>query len=487
MVIYSELVQVQHPPDTPMPFYEPPGTTITDMRDAPKVTHLTAHLLERRNYTDVSDFAYADVRAISEELGKGQYSFSELVFFARNQLRLSCPNCDALNLLYSPERDHLGQGLPSPIECYYCDWKGSRTEVRAQQIANYITEIPGVGPATVDQLADAYGTVWRIVEADPNALAAQTRLSPEKAREVHTHLCETIHPELDPRDTEPDITSTLEAHRPKQRGMASLVDKVQCGTQLDEDDAEWFVKATVAFRDACPDPLRDRIRETTVEFDTVRKRIDALQEERRGMIRWTSEELENGEEIPVREFVGDRDRQNEINEELEDLQPQRKMLRETLSNELEAFFDEDEFRFETKKEAIVAARAIFDQELSTPIQGAKIARTLGCSKGYPSEFVLKEFESGSVVVPKEYVQKRTALSDVERREIIGRDDQSCVRCGDNRQLEVHHITPVSDDGTNDPENLATLCHSCHLDAHGGIMLSHDVIYDSRDEFWEWTA
>ena len=470
-----------------MPFYEPSDTTITDMREAPNVTHLTANLLESQNYTDISDFAYADVRAISEELGKGQYSLSDLVFFARNQLRLSCPNCDALNLLYSPERDHLGQGLPSPIECFYCDWEGPRTEVRAQQVANYVTELRGVGPATVDQLVDAYGTVWRIVEADPDDLAAQTRLSTEKAREVHAHLCETIHPELDPRDTEPDITSTLEAHWPNREDTGSLVDEVQRGTQLDEDDAEWFVKATVAFRDACPDQLRERICETTVEFDAVRERIETLQEERREMIQWTTEELENGEEIPVQEFIGDRDRQNEINEELEGLRPQQKALRETLSNELGAFFDEDEFRFETKKEAIVAVRAVFDQELNTPIQGVKIARTLGCSKGYPSEFTLEEFESESVVVPKEYVQKRTALSDVERREILERDNRSCVRCGDDQQLEIHHITPVSDNGTNDSENLATLCHSCHLDAHGGIMLSHDVIYDSRDEFWEWTA
>ncbi|WP_368411442.1 HNH endonuclease [Halocatena salina] len=48
------------------------------------------------------------------------------------------------------------------------------------------------------------------------------------------------------------------------------------------------------------------------------------------------------------------------------------------------------------------------------------------------------------------------------------------------------MIPVSDEDSNDPHNLAALCHACHLDTHGGTMLSHDVVYDSREAFWGWT-
>lgn len=471
-----------------MPFYEQPKTIVTDIREPKRIGPAMARLLEDQNLTDVSDLAYADVHAIAETLGKRGSGASEIVFFARNQFRLSCPECDALNLLYSPDRDHLGQGLPTPIECYYCEWEGSRTEVRAQQIANYVTEIQGVGPATADQLADAFGTVWRIVEAEPEELAEETRLSDKKATEVHAHLCENIHPELDPRDDESDQQPTIESHAPSEEDVELLVGEIQQRTQLDREDAEWYSKATCAFRAACPDDLQERVYKAAKELSKVRERINALKEERKEMHEWTTMDRGDGEEVPIREFAGDENRRDEISDKLHDeLTPRKNSLQQTISEELDRFYNCDEFRFDTKKEAIVAARAVFDQELSEPVQGVKIARKLGCSTGYPSEFVLEQFESGSAVIPKEYVRKRTTLSDAERRSILERDNRQCVRCDSSRELEVHHIIPVSDDGSNKPDNLATLCHACHLDAHGGIMLSHDVIYDSREDFWDWTA
>ena len=50
-----------------------------------------------------------------------------------------------------------------------------------------------------------------------------------------------------------------------------------------------------------------------------------------------------------------------------------------------------------------------------------------------------------------------------RREVLGRDRHRCQSpgCGRTRFLEVHHIVPRNQGGTNDPENLMTLCGSCH--------------------------
>ena len=47
-----------------------------------------------------------------------------------------------------------------------------------------------------------------------------------------------------------------------------------------------------------------------------------------------------------------------------------------------------------------------------------------------------------------------------RNIILKRDGHTCQRCGDKGN-EVNHIIPVTEGGTDDLENLETLCASCH--------------------------
>ena len=44
----------------------------------------------------------------------------------------------------------------------------------------------------------------------------------------------------------------------------------------------------------------------------------------------------------------------------------------------------------------------------------------------------------------------------------------CAACGecDREALEHHHLTPRSDGGTDEENNLVTLCYACHGKAHG---------------------
>lgn len=51
--------------------------------------------------------------------------------------------------------------------------------------------------------------------------------------------------------------------------------------------------------------------------------------------------------------------------------------------------------------------------------------------------------------------------------ILERDDSKCIRCGDNetKQLQIHHIIPVSYGGKDDIYNLITLCKHCHDYVH----------------------
>ena len=58
-----------------------------------------------------------------------------------------------------------------------------------------------------------------------------------------------------------------------------------------------------------------------------------------------------------------------------------------------------------------------------------------------------------------------ALSKKQRFEIFERDQFTCQYCGQTPPsvvLHVDHIYPVSQGGTDDPENLRTSCQSCNL-------------------------
>ena len=64
--------------------------------------------------------------------------------------------------------------------------------------------------------------------------------------------------------------------------------------------------------------------------------------------------------------------------------------------------------------------------------------------------------------------------------ILYRDKFTCQDCGeihtlkneygvpmpvDDGKVEIHHIVPVSEGGGDEPSNLVTLCHDCHMRRH----------------------
>jgi len=65
-------------------------------------------------------------------------------------------------------------------------------------------------------------------------------------------------------------------------------------------------------------------------------------------------------------------------------------------------------------------------------------------------------------------RNRAVIPAGVRREVLERDGYRCrsAGCGSARFLAVHHRTPREAGGTNDPENLVTLCASCHRAIHG---------------------
>lgn len=58
------------------------------------------------------------------------------------------------------------------------------------------------------------------------------------------------------------------------------------------------------------------------------------------------------------------------------------------------------------------------------------------------------------------------ITNQERKAIYRRDGYRCALCDSTRYLQIHHVVPRGQGGTDSPHNLITLCSDCHALAHG---------------------
>ena len=75
--------------------------------------------------------------------------------------------------------------------------------------------------------------------------------------------------------------------------------------------------------------------------------------------------------------------------------------------------------------------------------------------------------SCDATISKPGKRNTTTIPPKTRREVLSRDRHQCQApgCHRTRFLEVHHLTPRTKGGTNDPNNLVTLCSACHRLSH----------------------
>ena len=91
----------------------------------------------------------------------------------------------------------------------------------------------------------------------------------------------------------------------------------------------------------------------------------------------------------------------------------------------------------------------------------------------------------------------TSLSWQDAREaVLDRDDNQCRFCDAVSDLEVHHILPRRYEGPDHPENLVTVCQSCHGeleqltntifgaldDTRDGLQFDTDRVFEQRDGY-----
>lgn len=53
------------------------------------------------------------------------------------------------------------------------------------------------------------------------------------------------------------------------------------------------------------------------------------------------------------------------------------------------------------------------------------------------------------------------MNKTTRRKVFKRDNNRCLNCGSDVDLTVDHILPKAKGGTDDMENLQTLCLTCN--------------------------
>jgi 5-methylcytosine-specific restriction endonuclease McrA len=138
-----------------------------------------------------------------------------------------------------------------------------------------------------------------------------------------------------------------------------------------------------------------------------------------------------------------------------------------------------------KRENIGVLWAAFGED----VPNRRVAEAVGCHEQYPGRLV---FDPETETVDyKDHVKQRkeNQVRTNHRQEILERDGNACVRCGvsasdGEAELIIHHIAPVSEGGSAEPENLATLCSGCHSSAHDEYG-SGEVFYSTNTGFWQW--
>lgn len=71
--------------------------------------------------------------------------------------------------------------------------------------------------------------------------------------------------------------------------------------------------------------------------------------------------------------------------------------------------------------------------------------------------------------------------------ILKRGEIKCVMCGwDKTTLDIHHILPKKEGGTDDNSNLIPLCPNCHRMAHEKLYDKEDLIkFNLKEIFSNW--
>lgn len=100
-----------------------------------------------------------------------------------------------------------------------------------------------------------------------------------------------------------------------------------------------------------------------------------------------------------------------------------------------------------------------------------------CPTKLKEERLLRAHQLGLVVSDRKLLERPgDSEYDLLKRSVREDDHYKCVCCdkgGTGIELHVHHIIPLSKFGTNQKQNLVTLCHTCHNKQHPGFQVTRN--------------
>jgi len=91
-------------------------------------------------------------------------------------------------------------------------------------------------------------------------------------------------------------------------------------------------------------------------------------------------------------------------------------------------------------------------------QNIRDVKNVGTTLGTTIERGIAEMAKSNEKIRKSWMYRLT-------RDLIKSDRRNCESCGTRSHLEMHHIVPLSNGGTEMEENIKILCHTCHMEEH----------------------
>lgn len=89
---------------------------------------------------------------------------------------------------------------------------------------------------------------------------------------------------------------------------------------------------------------------------------------------------------------------------------------------------------------------------------------------------------GKTLVGKEYLEPFFP-GENRKQQVLFRDKWKCCSCGSKYPLEIHHIKPRAEGGSNAFYNLITLCKECHAKVHSGEKVLPKISKEFKFPVW----
>lgn len=106
----------------------------------------------------------------------------------------------------------------------------------------------------------------------------------------------------------------------------------------------------------------------------------------------------------------------------------------------------------------------YDYSIEVEFWKAKVQRFMKIEHARRNKMLLAVDSNGNKLyslTSSGHLSRTSNVTGSTKRKVLDRDGHECVQCGETNNLEIDHIVRYIDGGSNESDNLRTLCHVCH--------------------------